>query len=127
MMEIIKILISGVVSSIITILLSNHLQKKNIKKEVKKDFVRKLFGYRYQLGAYSQKNKCEELNFLLGQVPIIFGNNKKVIDASLKLIMEINDNNLYNLLIEMCKDKEVEINTNEWSKEVFVKFLSLNN
>lgn len=94
--DVLKVLVTGIITSIITILITNKVQRKGLKKETKREFVRKVYGYRYQLGSDRKEQSTEwEINFLLGQVPIMFSDNKSVLSAYRKLINERTDENLY--------------------------------
>lgn len=122
--DILKVLATGIITSIITILITNRVQRKSLKKETKREFVRKVYGYRYQLGNDRKEQSTEwELNFLLGQVPIMFGDNKSVLSAYKKLINEQSDENLYIFYLELCRDVDVSIDTAEWDRETVVRYI----
>lgn len=122
--DILKVLATGVITSIITIVVTNNVQRKSLKKETKRDFVRKVYGYRYQLGSDRKEQSTEwEINFLLGQVPIMFGDNKSVLSAYRKLIDERTDENLYIFLLELCRDADVSIDTAEWDRETVIRYM----
>ena len=120
--DILKVLATGVITSIITIVVTNNVQRKSLKKETKREFVRKVYGY--QLGSDRKEQSTEwEINFLLGQVPIMFGDNKSVLSAYRKLIDERTDENLYVFLLELCRDADVSIDTAEWDKETVIRYI----
>ena len=122
--DILKVLATGVITSIITIVVTNNVQRKSLKKETKREFVRKVYGYRYQLGSDRKEQSTEwEINFLLGQVPIMFSDNKSVLSAYRKLINERTDENLYVFLLELCRDADVSIDTAEWDKETVIRYI----
>lgn len=122
--DILKVLATGVITSIITIVVTNNVQRKSLKKETKREFVRKVYGYRYQLGSDRKEQSTEwEINFLLGQVPIMFGDNKSVLSAYRKLIDERTDENLYIFLLELCRDVDVSIDTAEWDRETVIRYM----
>lgn len=122
--DVLKVLVTGIITSIITILITNKVQRKGLKKETKREFVRKVYGYRYQLGSDRKEQSTEwEINFLLGQVPIMFSGNKSVLSAYRKLINERTDENLYVFLLELCRDADVSIDTAEWDKETVIRYI----
>lgn len=124
--DILKVLATGVITSIITILITNKVQRSSLKKEAKREFVRKVYGYRYQLGSDRKEQKNEwELSFLLGQIPIMFGDNKEVLEAYKRIIYARSDNNLFQLLLEMCKDPDVGINTTEWDRDMVIRWIKV--
>ena len=115
--DILKVLATGIITSIITILITNRVQRKSLKKETKREFVRKVYGYRYQLGNDRKEQSTEwELNFLLGD-------NKSVLSAYKKLINEQSDENLYIFYLELCRDVDVSIDTEEWDRETVVRYI----
>lgn len=122
--DVLKVLVTGIITSIITILITNKVQRKGLKKETKREFVRKVYGYRYQLGSDRKEQSTEwEINFLLGQVLIMFSDNKSVLSAYRKLINERTDENLYVFLLELCRDADVSIDTAEWDKETVIRYI----
>lgn len=124
--DILKVLATGVITSIITILITNKVQRSSLKKEAKREFVRKVYGYRYQLGSDRKEQKNEwELSFLLGQIPIMFGDNKEVLKAYKRIIYVRSDDNLFQLLLEMCKDSDVGINTTEWDRDMVIRWIKV--
>lgn len=124
--DILKVLATGVITSIITILITNKVQRSSLKKEAKREFVRKVYGYRYQLGSDRKEQKNEwELSFLLGQIPIMFGDNKEVLKAYKRIIYVRTDDNLFQLLLEMCKDSDVGINTTEWDRDMVIRWIKV--
>lgn len=124
--DILKVLATGVITSIITILITNKVQRSSLKKEAKREFVRKVYGYRYQLGSDRKEQKDEwELSFLLGQIPIMFGDNKSVLSAYKKLINEHTDENLYIFLLELYRDADVNIDTTEWDRETVIRYIKV--
>ncbi len=124
--DILKVLATGIITSIITILITNKVQRSSLKKEAKREFVRKVYGYRYQLGNGRKEQTIEwELSYLLGQVPIMFGDNKEVLKAYKKIIYERSDENLFLLLLEMCKDSDVGIKTTEWDRDMVTRWIKV--
>lgn len=124
--DILKVLATGVITSIITIIITNKVQRSSLKEEAKREFVRKVYGYRYQLGSDRKEQKNEwELSFLLGQIPIMFGDNKEVLEAYKRIIYVRSDDNLFQLLLEMCKDPNVGINTTEWDRDMVVRWIKV--
>lgn len=124
--DILKVLATGVITSIITILITNKVQRSSLKKEAKREFVRKVYGYRYQLGSDRKEQKNEwELSFLLGQIPIMFGDNKEVLEAYKRIIYIRSDDNLFQLLLEMCKDFDVGIDTTRWDRDMVIRWIKV--
>lgn len=124
--DILKVLATGVITSIITILITNKVQRSSLKKEAKREFVRKVYGYRYQLGSDRKEQKNEwELSFLLGQIPIMFGDNKEVLEAYKRIIYIRSDDNLFQLLLEMCKDSDVGIDTTRWDRDMVIRWIKV--
>ena len=62
---------------------------------------------------------------MLGQIPIMFGDNKSVLSAYKKLIHEHTDENLYIFLLELCRDADVNIDTTEWDRETIIRYIKV--
>ena len=62
---------------------------------------------------------------MLGQIPIMFGDNKSVLSAYKKLINEHTDENLYIFLLELCRDADVNIDTTEWDRETVIRYIKV--
>lgn len=106
---IIASLLSGIIATIITIIVNHRWERQRIKNNIAIE----LFGYRYQL--LKDNDKTEELNIILNKIPIIFANNEKILAAYEKILSETGDRDdvLVTLIKEICLD--AGINCANWN------------
>lgn len=113
----ISAIISGVLATIITVVINHKMEMKKIKRGLVDD----IFGYRYQLSAgYRDANKSE-ITRALNRIPIVFENSEKVLKAyddlydaaTTSLTPEIRHQKMEDKLItlykEMCKASGIEV------------------
>lgn len=111
-MDINTVITSIITSGIIGVFISEYYQRKTLVKKMKRDFVIEFFSCRFMLND-NHKGDTTELNKTLGKIPIIFSDNKKVIECYLRLIKA------------MCKDKNVNIDISSWDDDMIMRVLSV--
>lgn len=106
---IIASLLSGIIATIITIIVNRRWERQRIKNNIAVE----LFGYRHQL--LEDNDKTEELIVILNKIPIIFASNEKILVAYDKILSETGDKNdvLVTLIKEICL--EAGINCENWN------------
>lgn len=83
---------------------------------MKRDFVIELFANRYILKE-SYLGEGNELNRTLDKIPIIFSDNKEIINCYDNFLSVINDKNFLRLIKSVCMDKNVNIDISNWDTE----------
>ena len=71
------------------------------------------------------KGDTTELNKTLGKIPIIFSDNKKVIECYDNLFTDNSNKTLLRLIKAMCKDKNVNIDISSWDDDMIMRVLSV--
>lgn len=110
------IITSIITSEIIGVFISEYYQRKTLVKKMKRDFVIELFANRYILKE-SYLGEGNELNRTLGKIPIIFSDNKEIINCYDNFLSVINDKNFLRLIKSVCMDKNVNIDISNWNTE----------
>lgn len=110
------IITSIITSEIIGVFISEYYQRKTLVKKMKRDFVIELFANRYILNE-SYLGEGNELNRTLGKIPIIFSDNKEIINCYDNFLSVINDKNFLRLIKSVCMDKNVNIDISNWNTE----------
>ena len=101
------IITSIITSEIIGVFISEYYQRKTLVKKMKRDFVIK----------ESYLGEGNELNRTLGKIPIIFSDNKEIINCYDNFLSVINDKNFLRLIKSVCMDKNVNIDISNWNTE----------
>ena len=124
-MNIINTIITSVITSgIIGVFISEYYQRKTLVKKMKRDFVIEFFSCRFMLKD-DHKGDTTELNKTLGKIPIIFSDNKKVIECYDNLFTDNSNKTLLRLIKAMCKDKNVNIDISSWDDDIIMRVLSV--
>ena len=124
-MNIINTIITSVITSgIIGVFISEYYQRKTLVKKMKRDFVIEFFSCRFMLND-NHKGDTTELNKTLGKIPIIFSDNKKVIECYDNLFTDNSNKTLLRLIKAMCKDKNVNIDISSWDDDMIMRVLSV--
>lgn len=110
-------IVSALLSGLVATCISNHYYTRMLEKKRKTNFVQNFFGYRYEL-AKGQNNR-KEINFLLGQVPIVFNNNKCVLENYKNYLAESTQDNATNLLKSMCSDRFVDVKLKHYDTRIY--------
>lgn len=119
------ILTSIITSGIIGTLVSEYYQRKTLVKIMKRDFVIELFSNRFILNS-GYIGDPTELNKSLGKIPIVFSDNKQVIEYYEKLFSGVSNENLLELIKAICTDKSVMIDISKWDDEMIMRALYIN-
>lgn len=113
---------SSLISGIIAAIVSNLYQKRRAEIDRKTKFVQDFFGYRFELSNSNSKIDKEKINYLLGQVPIVFGENEHVMKYYGKICRGNSNNKIIeNLLKAMIEDKYVNYKKKKLSEDSFLK------
>lgn len=120
-------IISGVLATIITLMINNYKEELKIKRNLADD----IFGYRYQLtNGDNGKEFCKALN----RVPIVFSNSENVLEAYDKFYDSLNISNpieretksneaMVSFFKEICKAAKVECSN--WNDSKFMKVFEI--
>ena len=129
-------MISGVVATIVTLMVSSH--KENVK--IKKDLVDDIFGYRYQIANNSNNAQINldinqnQFSRAMNRIPIVFDGNNAVMSAYDKFYDTLtitdakersfkSDEALIDLLKELCK--AAGIKCSNWNDSRFKRTFSV--
>ena len=118
-------IISGVLATIITLIINAKTEKKRRKQQLVDD----IFGYKYQMTDSSSKVldiNCQGLTRALNRVTIVFHDDSDVLQALDNLWAAIKGNNtkitddvLITLLKTMCKSAGIKCN--DWNDSRFTR------
>lgn len=122
-------IISGVLATIITLVINAKAEKKRRKQQLVDD----IFGFKYQMtGGISNSVdiNCKGLTRALNRVTIVFHDDSNVLKALDDLWIAVNDKNtsiaeelLITLLKEMCKSAGIKCNN--WNDSRFKRIFTL--
>lgn len=122
-------IISGVLATIITLVINAKAEKKRRKQQLVDD----IFGFKYQMtGGISNSVdiNCKGLTRALNRVTIVFHDDSNVLKALDDLWIAVNDKNtsvaeelLITLLKEMCKSTGIKCNN--WNDSRFKRIFTL--
>lgn len=106
MESIYSILLSGMVATIVTIVVNAYNEKKKMEYEYKMKVFQTMIAYRGELASVLQSSG--EFRPALNQVFVAFNKEKKVIDAFERFRKDKSNDNLLSLFKAMSEDLKIE-------------------